>query len=55
MDPEDVKKISKSVIRAFMERHRTRCVSIIIEDLDSIRRRSGGARQPHTVVTAGCA
>jgi hypothetical protein len=31
------KKIPKSVIRAFMERHRTRFVSIVIEDLDTVR------------------
>jgi hypothetical protein len=31
------KKIPESVIRAFMERHRTRCVSIVIEDLDTVR------------------
>jgi len=37
MDPEDVKKIPKSVIRAFLEQHRTRSVSIVIEDVDSVR------------------
>jgi hypothetical protein len=31
------KKIPDSVIRAFLERHRTRSVSIVIDDLDSVR------------------
>jgi hypothetical protein len=31
------KKIPKSVIRAFMERHRMRSVSIVIEDVDAVR------------------
>jgi hypothetical protein len=31
------KKIPKSVIRAFIERHRTRFVVTVIEDVDSVR------------------
>jgi hypothetical protein len=35
MDSKDPNGIPEPVIRAFMERHRTRCVSIVIEDLDT--------------------
>jgi len=31
------KKIPKSVIRAFIKRHRMRSVSMVIEDVDSVR------------------
>jgi hypothetical protein len=31
------KKIPKSVIRAFIERHRMRSVSIVIDDVDTVR------------------
>jgi hypothetical protein len=37
MDPEDVKKISNPALRAYYERHQTRSVSIVIEDIDSVR------------------
>jgi hypothetical protein len=37
MDPENVKKISNPALRAYYERHQTQWVSILIEDVDSVR------------------
>jgi hypothetical protein len=37
MDPKDPKRIPRSVIRAFYERHRTRFVPTVITDVDSVR------------------
>jgi hypothetical protein len=40
------KKIPKSVIRAFIERHRMRSFSAVIEDVDSVRVDPAAAGSP---------
>jgi hypothetical protein len=37
MDPNDFNKTANPAFRAYLERHQTRSVSIVIEDIDSIR------------------